>query len=421
MVEMRKPISVSKAVSRTLSEVKILKAESISIDECDGRILADDILADHDVPPFDRSPYDGFAIHANHTEGASRDKRAEFKVVAKIAAGEIAEQALNIGEAMRIMTGAPIPEGADAVVMLEHVEEINKNSQAFIRIEDEYVSGQNISRKGEDTQKGTVQVKKGTKITPGVKAVLATFGYAKVKVTRRPVVGIYATGTELLDVSDSILPGKIRNSNAYTIISQVREAGGEPRYFGQLVDDFDTCFTAVKESLSKVDVLITTGGASVGDYDYLQEIFQKLEAEICFNKVAMRPGSVTTIAKWQDKTMFALSGNPASCFVGFELFTRPLLKMMMGARNPFLLKATALLEKDFSKPNPYTRFTRAKVTFKDGKLYAGAVGLDKSNAVTPLAHINAFIVLPGGTKGYEKETEVDVLLLNGEDEQWTIT
>lgn len=421
MVEIRKPISVSEAVKRTLTGINEMPPESVSINECDGRILVEDILADHDVPPFDRSPYDGFAIRAMDTEGAAQAHKSELKVVAEIAAGEVAEKPLGSGEAMRIMTGAPIPEGADAVVMLEEVEEADKESERYIRIAEACQKGRNISYKGEDTGKGTVQVKKGTKITPGVKAVLATFGYANVKVARRPVVGIFATGTELLDVDEEIVPGKIRNSNAYTIVSQVRETGGEPRYFGQLVDDFDTCYEAVRTALNEVDVLVTTGGASVGDYDYLQGIFKKLEADICFNKVAMRPGSVTTVAKWKEKTLFALSGNPASCFVGFELFTGPLLKKMLGATNPYLLNTKAELEKDFPKPNPYTRFARAVATFKNGKLHVGTVGLDKSNAVTPLAHINAFIVLPGGTVGYGKGTEVDVLLLNGEDDIWTIT
>ncbi|HET7658146.1 MAG TPA: gephyrin-like molybdotransferase Glp [Bacillales bacterium] len=421
MVEIRKPIPVSEAVRRTLADVRVLEAESVSITECDGRLLAEDIMADHDVPPFDRSPYDGFAVRAVDTQGATDVDKVELKVVAEIAAGDLANKPLGNGEAMRIMTGAPIPENADAVVMLERVEETRKGSQAYIRIAEGYEPGKNISRKGEDTEKGTIQVEKGMKITPGVKAVLATFGYAEVKVARRPVVGIYATGTELLDVGEEIVPGKIRNSNAYTIVSQVREAGGEPRYFGQLADDFETCYEAVKNALLEVDVLVTTGGASVGDYDYLQDIFKKLEAEICFNKVAMRPGSVTTIAKWQGKTLFALSGNPASCFVGFELFTRPVLKKMLGARNPYLLKTKAVLEKDFPKPNPFTRFTRAKATLKAGRLHAETVGLDKSNAVTPLAHINAFIVLPGGTSGYEKGSEIDVLLLNGEDDEWSIT
>ncbi|HET7580706.1 MAG TPA: gephyrin-like molybdotransferase Glp [Bacillales bacterium] len=421
MVERRKPIAVSEAVRRTIEGFSELGTEEVAITECDGRVLGEDIRADHDLPPFDRSPYDGFAIRAEDTEGVSNQNPAKLQVVEEIAAGDLSKKKIARGQASRIMTGAPIPEGADAVVMLENVTEEEQQGQPYIWVPDSYRSGDNISRQGEDTEKGTVQVEKGTVITPGVKAVLATFGYAKVHVARRPVVGIYATGTELLDVTEEMVPGKIRNSNAYTLVSQVGRAGAEARYYGQLVDDFNTCYDAVQRALNEVDVLVTTGGASVGDYDYLQEIFKKLDAEICFNKVAMRPGSVTTVAKWQGKTLFALSGNPAACYVGFELFTAPLLKKMMGMSEAYLKQTEAVLEKDFPKPNPFTRFTRARADYKDGRLYAAPIGLDKSNAVTPLAHTNAFIVLPGGTRGYEKGTNVDVLLLNEGSGQWKVT
>lgn len=420
MVEIREPIAVSEAVRRTLIGSQPIGTEKVLITQSDGRMLAEDILADHDVPPFDRSPYDGFAIQSADTSGASKADPVELQVIEQIAAGDVARKKLKKGQAARIMTGAPIPDGSDAVVMLEHVQEIMRNGQPYILLADCYQAGDNISRQGEDTAKETMQVKKGVCITPGVKAVLATFGYAEVEVARRPVVGIYATGTELLDVNEPIVPGKIRNSNAYTLVAQIRQAGAEPRYYGQLVDDFDICFEAVRKALDEVDVLVTTGGASVGDYDYLQEIFKKLGSDICFNKVTMRPGSVTTVAKWKGKTLFALSGNPASCFVGFELFTRPLLKKMLGANSPYLQKTQAQLEKDFPKPNPFTRFVRANATLKKGKLHAAPVGLDKSNAVTPLAHTNAFIVLPGGTAGYEKGTEVDVMLLGAADHKWTV-
>ncbi|HEU5141428.1 MAG TPA: gephyrin-like molybdotransferase Glp [Bacillales bacterium] len=418
MVEIRKPIAVSEAVRRALADVEPLGAEKVALSESDGRVLAEDVRADHDEPPFDRSPYDGFALRAEDTAGSGP---AELKVIEEIAAGDVGRKRIGAAEAARIMTGAPIPEGADAVVMMEQVEEAKRgDGEPYILVPDTYRAGDNISRQGEDTAKGTVQVERGTPVTPGVKAVLATFGYAEVEVARRPVVGIFATGTELLDVDEEIVAGKIRNSNAYTLVSQVHQTGAKARYYGILKDDFDLCYEAVRNALEEVDVLVTTGGASVGDYDYLQEIFRKLDADICFNKVAMRPGSVTTVAKWQGKTLFALSGNPAACFVGFELFTRPVLKTMLGAARPYLKKTEAVLGRDFPKANPFTRFTRAKVDFQAGKLHAKPIGLDKSNAVTPLAHANALIVLPGGTEGYERDSIVNVLLLNGEDTQWTV-
>ncbi|HET7616577.1 MAG TPA: molybdopterin molybdenumtransferase MoeA, partial [Bacillales bacterium] len=204
MVERRIPISVSDAVERTVAGAKRTNIEQVTIDECDGRILAEDLFADHDVPPFDRSPYDGFALRAEDTTVATESRPAEFHVVAEIAAGEVAAKGVESGQAARIMTGAPIPQGADAIVMLEHVHEFTRDGEAFFSVRDVYRKDQNVSHQGEDTKEGDVQVKRGTRITPGVKAVLATFGYAKVKVYRKPVVGIFATGTELLDVGEPV-------------------------------------------------------------------------------------------------------------------------------------------------------------------------------------------------------------------------
>lgn len=420
MFETRQPIAVSEAVGRVLKEVLPIGTEYLPIEECDERVLAEDILADHDAPPFDRSPYDGFAIRAEDTASASGKSPVALEVIEEIGAGELAKRPIDTSEAIRIMTGAAIPDGGNAIIMFERVQEMKRDGKPYILISDVYSYGDNLSKQGEDTEKDTIQVEKGRAITPGMKAVLATFGYAQVKVSRQPVVGIYATGTELLEVDEDIVLGKIRNSNAYSIASQVKKAGAIPRYLGQLKDDFTTCFEAVRKALDEVDVLITTGGVSVGDYDYLPSIYEKLGAEVCFNKVAMRPGSVTTVAKWRGKTLFGLSGNPSACFVGFELFTRPVLKTMLGAGYPYLQKAQALLEIDFPKANPFTRFVRGKVTIKEGKLVAKPVGLDKSNAVTPLAHANAFIVLSGGMEGHQKGVLVDVLLLNGECGEWTV-
>ncbi|MDF4730570.1 molybdopterin molybdotransferase MoeA, partial [Vibrio parahaemolyticus] len=201
--------------------------------------------------------------------------------------------------------------------------------------------------------------------------------YSEVPVARKPVVGLLATGSELLDVNDSLQPGKIRNSNTYMILSQIRRAGGRVKYFGKFSDDFHTCFTAVKEALSQVDMLITTGGVSVGDYDYLPAIYEKLGASVLFNKVAMRPGSVTTVAQLNGKLLFGLSGNPSACYVGFELFVRPCIRTYMFSEKAHVKREKALLGEDFLKPNPFTRFVRGKLTYNEGQLIAYPSGFDK--------------------------------------------
>ncbi|WP_433772748.1 molybdopterin molybdotransferase MoeA [Bacillus wiedmannii] len=411
MVEKRIPIQVAEAVERVMEYAKYGEVEEVSITESYGRILGEDVVSDHDVPHFDRSPYDGFAIRAEDTKEASQENPVEFEVIGEIGAGSVFLEEVGPFKAVRIMTGAAIPEDCNAVVMLELTEGFEKNGKTYMKLKRPFNSGDNVSFKGEDIKQNQVLVKKGVAINPGVAALLATFGYSTVKVVKQPVVGIVTTGSELLEVHEPLEPGKIRNSNSYMIAAQIMKAGGKVRYYGQLADELDACFAAVQSAMDEVDILITTGGVSVGDYDYLPAIYERLQANVLFNKIAMRPGSVTTVAEVDGKLLFGLSGNPSACYVGFELFVHPIIKTYLYAKEPHVYRADAILQKDFPKPNPFTRFVRANVTIVDGKLQALPVGLDKSSAVSSLADANAFIVLPGGTRGFEAGMKVSVLLL----------
>jgi molybdopterin molybdotransferase len=415
MAERRTLIQVTEAIQKVMKYAGIGEVETVSLEEAYGRYLAEELRADHDVPPFDRSPYDGFAIRAVDSTKAKLDNPIEFEVIETIGAGQVASKTVQPFQAVRIMTGAQIPDGCDAVVMLELAKQYERDGKTYMSIKRPFQQGDNISFQGEDAKKGEVLVPKGTFINPGVQALLATFGYAQVKVARKPRIGIFATGNELLDVSEPLVPGKIRNSNAYMIQAQVVRSGAEPVYFGKLADDVDTCFTAIQKALSQVDFLITTGGVSVGDYDYLPAIYERLGAEVLFNKVAMRPGSVTTVAQLNGKLLFGLSGNPSACYVGYELFVRPVVRTRLFSPKPYLRKATATLMADFPKPNPFTRFVRSYVTVEDGRLTVSPVGTDKSNIVTSLAKANALMVLPGGTRGFARGDTVDVWLLEDEE------
>lgn len=411
MVEKRIPIQVAEAVERVMKYAKHGEVEEVSITESYGRILGEDVVSDHDVPHFDRSPYDGFAIRAEDTKEANQWNPVEFEVIGEIGAGSVFLEEVGPFKVVRIMTGAAIPKDCDAVVMLELTEGFEKNGKTYMRLKRPFNSGDNVSFKGEDIKQNQVLVKKGVAINPGVAALLATFGYSTVKVVKQPVVGIVTTGSELLDVHEPLEPGKIRNSNSYMIAAQIMKAGGKVRYYGQLADELDACFTAVQSAMDEVDILITTGGVSVGDYDYLPAIYKRLQTNVLFNKIAMRPGSVTTVAEVDGKLLFGLSGNPSACYVGFELFVHPIIKTYLYDKEPHVYRADAILQKDFPKPNPFTRFVRANVTIVDGALQAKPVGLDKSSAVSSLADANAFIVLPGGTRGFEAGMKVSVLLL----------
>lgn len=411
MLEKRIPIPVAEAVASVMEYAYQGEVEKVSLIESYGRILGEDVIADHDVPHFDRSPYDGFAIRAEDTKEASSSNPIQFEVIGEIGAGFVFSEEVKAFQAVRIMTGAAIPAGCNAVVMLELTEGFEENEKTYMVLKRSFSSGDNISFKGEDVKQNSILVKKGTVINPGVEAFLATFGYSSVHVVKQPVIGIVTTGSELLEVHEQLRTGKIRNSNSYMIAAQIERAGGAVRYYGQFVDDFETCYNTVKKAMKEVDILITTGGVSVGDYDYLPAIYERLQANVLFNKIAMRPGSVTTVAELEGKLLFGLSGNPSACYVGCELYVRPVIGTYLHRKDPHVYRAEAILQKDFPKANPFTRFVRGRVEIVDGQLQVTPVGLDKSSAISSLAEANAFIVLPGGTRGFEAGITVSVLLL----------
>ncbi|MEQ6376974.1 molybdopterin molybdotransferase MoeA [Bacillaceae bacterium S4-13-56] len=411
MFEFRKPIQIKEAVERVMKYRIEKESESISLQDCEGRYLAEDVISSHPVPPFDKAPYDGYAIRSEDTRNASLQNPVKFKVIDHIGAGQLSTKTVGQFEAVRIMTGAQIPDGADCVAMFEVTQDASEGDSPFFTLKRKLKKGENVGLKGSETSEGAVLVKKGSRINPGIKALLATFGYSYIKVARQPRVGLFATGTELLDVDEPLVPGKIRNSNAHMISAQIKRAGGIPVYLGKLVDDFDLCFQALQKAIDDVDFLITTGGVSVGDYDLMPEIYDKLGAKVLFNKIAMRPGSVTTVAALGKKLLFGLSGNPSACYVGFELFSRPIIQAAQYTERPFTPKIEATLGTDFPKANPFMRFVRSYIDFEDGQVFVYPAGLDKSAAVTSLADTNALMILPGGTRGYEKGDKVDVLLL----------
>ncbi|WP_188206310.1 molybdopterin molybdotransferase MoeA [Alkalibacillus aidingensis] len=405
MVERRKPILVSEAIEKCIKEVQLTHATKVPLDESLNYFLSEDIMAPSAVPHFDRSPFDGFAIRSTDTENASGDNRIEFRVVDHIGAGQVSDVKLGENEAVRIMTGAALPELADCVVMLEQTVEY----EGSFTIRKPFEKGENVSFKGEDIQKGEQILSQGTKITPGVIAVLATFGFAEVPVRRKPLVGILSTGTELLEVSEPLEHGKIRNSNGPMVAGQLKRLNIPYRFYQISKDDLDTTIESVKQALNEVDCLITTGGVSVGDFDYLPKVYEALGATVLFNKVGMRPGSVTTVAKYNEQYLFGLSGNPSACYTGIELFARPVLLKMLGSNHPFLPGGDGVLQESFEKPNPFTRFIRAFYEEKDGEVYVTPAGFNKSNAISSIARSNALIVLPRGTRGYQQGDAVKVL------------
>jgi molybdopterin molybdotransferase len=398
-VEKRNPIPVGEAIERVVSQNIYMDEATVPLDASLNHILAEDIIATYEIPRFNKSPYDGFAIRSKDTTNASGAHRLTFNVIDHIGAGAVSDKKVGAFEAVRIMTGAAMPEGADAVVMLEQTVE---QGQSFT-LRKAFKPNENVSLKGEETQIGDVILQKGQQINPGAIAVLATYGYAQVPVFKKPSVAVIATGSELLDVSDDLEPGKIRNSNGPMITALASKLDLQVKRYQIQQDDLESSIQVVTEAMQQHDIVITTGGVSVGDFDYLPQIYEALNAEVLFNKIAMRPGSVTTVAVAEGKYLFGLSGNPSA-------YVKPAVQHMMHANALYPQVVQATLMEDFTKANPFTRFIRATVTFNGKEMTAVPSGFNKSGAVVAIAHSNAMIMLPGGTRGYKKGYTVNVIL-----------
>lgn len=405
-VEKRNPIPVREAIDRVVNQNIYTKQIEVPLEDSANYILAEDIVATYEIPRFNKSPYDGFALRSKDTEGASGNHRITFTVIDHIGAGSVSEKEVGPFEAVRIMTGAEMPKGADAVVMLEQTVE---DKQSFT-IRKSFDINENVSLKGEETQIGDIVLNKGQQINPGSIAVLATYGYTHVKVFDKPSIGIIATGSELLEVGDELEPGKIRNSNGPMIVALSQKLSLDVASYQIQEDDLKSSIQVVRDAMSKHDIVITTGGVSVGDFDYLPQIYDAINAKVLFNKIAMRPGSVTTVAVADGKYLFGLSGNPSACFTGFELYVKPAVLHMMGATAIYPQIIQATLMEDLTKANPFTRFVRATATFNGKAMTVVPSGFNKSGAVVAIAHSNAMIMLPGGTRGYQKGYTVDVIL-----------
>lgn len=408
----REIVDVWDAQKRLETWIRPLGTEKVKLTDSIGRYLGENVAATHDFPHFRRSMMDGFAVRSADTKGASEEHPVTLQVIESIPCGAVPTKKLTANTAVRIMTGAMMPEGADSVVMIELTEQMQKDGQTYAVVKKETKPDENVIPIGLEMAKGTLILEKGRKINPGEAALLAAFGYDTVTVSRRPTVAIFATGSELLDVSDPLEPGKIRNSNSYMVAAQVLNAGGIPVLLEKVPDDVGLAKSMILDAMEKVDLVITTGGASVGDYDILVDIFEQWDGKMLFNKVAMRPGSPTTVGVWRDKFLFALSGNPGACFVGFELFVRPVIWGMQGKPDIYLPSFSAFLAEDYKKNDSFYRIVRGKSEVKDGKIYVRSAGIDQSNVLSSIRDTDCLIVIPRDRNVMNAGEMVKVLRLN---------
>ncbi|MBW4080481.1 gephyrin-like molybdotransferase Glp [Paenibacillus sp. S150] len=410
----RKALQVKEAQARMIKYAQVLNPEEVPLNQSAGRYLAEPVYAPHPFPVFNRSGMDGYALIAADTGEIAEGGLVWLDIVDDIPCGAVSAVDIRSGTAARIMTGAQVPDGADTVVMLEATERREEGGIAQVGIRKPQKAGSNITRRGFELKEGELVLPAGTMITAGDIAVLAAFGIPWVKVVRRPKVGIFATGTELLEVDQPLAPGKIRNSNSPMLEALVRESGGEPVMLGAIVDDIELARGKVQMALESYDLVITTGGVSVGDYDIMGDLIRENSGDMLFNKVTMRPGSVTTAAVRGGKLLLALSGNPGACFVGFYLFARPVITQMQGDIKPFLPEWTAVLGADYSRVNNYTRFVRSRLGIQEGRLYAYPAAIDESSVMVTIKDSDCLLVIPPGKRGMSAGDSVKVLKLPGE-------
>ncbi len=382
-------IAVARALKMITREVRALPAERVAIELSIGRVLAEDIVADTDMPPFDRSQMDGYAVRAADT----KDARAELRLVGESAAGRGWKGRLKAGEAVRIMTGAPLPAGADAVQKIE----LTKGADGTVIINEPTAKGRFIVPKGKEVKKGKVVLRRGERLTASNIAVPAAFGYAKVKVSKRPRVAILATGTEIVPIGKRPKPDQIRNSNSLMLASLCHAAGAESVILPTVGDKLSELTAAIEYAAKSADLVITTGGVSVGKYDLTKEVIAGLGAQIFFEKVKLKPGKPTVFARLKRSFFFGLPGNPVSAAVTFHLFVRRALMLMQSASAIDLPSGFAVVEGEAKGTRERDSYLPASLaTDANGRMLAVPLRWHGSSDFIGFANAEALIRIPAG-------------------------
>ena len=397
----RDMLQLEEARERILAAVRALPAETVSLREAAGRVLARDIVAPIDLPAFDNSAMDGYAVRSEDLRDASAARCVRLTVGEQIAAGTEGGKSITAGVCARIFTGAPMPAGADAVVMQE---DVTREGGATV-FREPVKPWENVRFRGEDAKTGSTVARAGDRIGAAAVAAFGALGVAQVEVHRRPTVGLLATGDELREAGAALLPGQIYESNRAALAALVERAGGAARLWPIVPDRLDACRAALKEAFEQCDFVLTTGGVSVGEMDFVKESFAKLGGRLEFWRVAIRPGKPFMFGALGEKLMFGLPGNPVSSFVTALLLVWPAILRSQGAREAEPPSHPARAAEVFANRSDRRHFMRVRV---DGKGEAWLAGLQGSHAVASLALANGLIdVPPGGV--IERGAEVRVI------------
>jgi len=401
-------IQVKEAQRLILENTRVLDSIEIPLAEAEGLVLSEDIVSTVNLPYFTNSAMDGYAVKSRDTKGASESSPILLKVTGLVRAGDYPELVLGDGEAVKIMTGASLPRGADSVVMVEYTE----GGEGVVNVKRGVGEGENVRYEGEEIKKGEIALQSGTLLNPASIGFIAEFGIKKVRVYRKPRVAMVVTGEEVVGLDEDLEPGKIRDTNSVTLQSALSREKAEPLFIGRARDEISDIREKLEKGLSLSDVIIVTGGVSVGDYDYVKDVLEGLGVQPVFWRVAQRPGGPLFFGKKGDKLVFGLPGNPASALVCFYEYVRPALQRRIGKKEVFLMEVEAvLLEEMKKKPDGKTHFIRGHLEKRGDSFYAKPTGTQGSHILKSFALSNCLIVFSGDSTHLPPGSKVEVHIL----------
>lgn len=405
MIEMDDAIRIVMENTRPIDKIRV------GLDDVLGRVLSEDVRSDIDMPPFDKALMDGYALQGADIASASNNTPIILDVIEEIPAGTVPQKRVECGQAAQIMTGAPVPDGADTVIMIEDTEP-HTDAQK-VRVLDTTETGRNIARLGEDVRVNQVVLQANTVIRPPEVGILAAVGHVNVEVYRQPVVGIVATGSEVVEPQHKPKPGQIRNSNGYSMVAQVLRSGAQARYLGIVEDDIHALIQTIGKGLETCDIVALSGGVSAGEYDLVQDGMRDLGVEVLFDRIRMKPGKPLTFGVKGARQVFGLPGNPVSSVVGLELLMRPAIRKMQCMTDLHLPTVRTVLSADFRQTPGRKQFVPAhSIEGKNGIWKSTWIGHHGSADLFSMARANSLFVVNAEDAHVPAGTELDLILLN---------
>lgn len=410
--------SIDEALNQFFASVHVgkLQSEDILIKASLGRVLAKDIICPRDVPPFNRSAMDGYAVKAEDVFGASETNPVILSVKGISSVGKPSSEILGRGEVMRIATGAPMPEGADAVVMVEFTEATGPDKVEVYR---PVAPSENISSRGEDVRKGQLILRAGTFIKPQDMGIMAALGLTKVEVTKRPVVAVLSTGNELVDLGSEVPPGKIVDSNRVTLLAMAEASGAEPADLGIVPDERDVIIKRMREGLASADLILVSGGTSVGERDLLPDVVNSLgRPGVIVHGIAMRPGRPTALCAVEGKPIILLPGFPVAAMIAYEIFAESIILRMLGASTRLWERPTVRAEALRRVPSSLGNrsFVRVIVMKKGGRYVFELLRATGSGIISSMVKANGMLIIPENKEGVEEGEAAEVILLRPVEE-----